>query len=155
MDEYLSQSLKLGDWNQEKQGKGLIINTGMYQIDDMVKTRGVPKGYIKNWFDFCEINKIYKKKSFEIPHMRKLSEGLVMDKSLINVNTVMIGKKSVNCNSDTKRDWLKDFESFNDVLSYDIDSYPYYSYDDGNNAELHPNPLCVAFRYEYNNPNAV
>ncbi len=143
---YLDIGKELGQWNLEEEGKGIILNTGMYQIGYLNKTRGIPKKFIKTWLRFCLKNQIYKKKTFKITHMRKLSEGLIRDKSLINVNVMIDDKRSVNCNSDSKRDWLRNFKSFNDVLKTNIDSYPYYCYDDIK--ELTPNPLCVAYRYE-------
>lgn len=146
LNKFLTLDLKLGNWNKESEGKGIILNTGMYQIGYLVKTRGIPKKFIKTWLRFCLKNSIYKKKTFKIKHMRKLSEGLIRDKSLINVNTIIDDKRSVNCNSDTKRDWLRDFKSFNDVLNTNIDSFPYYCYNDVN--ELTPNPLSVAYRFE-------
>ena len=146
LDKYLDIGKELGKWNLEIEGKGIMLNTGMYQIGNMVKTRGIPKKFIKDWFLFCNKYKIYKKKTFKIKHMRKLSEGLVRDKSLENVNIMIDDKRSVNCNSDTKRDWISDFKSFSQVLSLNINSYPYYCYD--NIKELEPNPLAVALRYE-------
>lgn len=146
LDKYLDIGVELGQWNLEKEGKGIILNTGMYQIGYMVKTRGIPKRFIKNWLRFSLKNKIYKKKKFNIPHMRKLSEGLIRDKNLINVNTIINDIRTVNCNSDTKRDWISNFKSFKEVISKNIDSYPYYSFNTEN--ILEPNPLCVAYRYE-------
>jgi len=148
LNNYLKLDLDLGNWNKEKEGKGIILNTGMYQIGNLVKTRGVPKKFIKNWLRFCLKNQIYIKKKFEIPHMRKLSEGLIQDKSLINVNTIVNDKRTISCNSDTKRDWINDFKSFRELLSKNIDSYPYYFYDEF--SELEPNPLTIAYNYENN-----
>jgi len=144
LDKFLDIGKELSQWNLEVKGKGIILNTGMYQIGNLVKTRGIPKKFIKNWLRFSLKNQIYKKKMFEIPHMRKLSEGLIRDKSLINVNTIMDDKRSVNCNSNTKRDWISNFRSFKEVISKNIDSYPYYMY----NNELEPNPLSIAYRFE-------
>jgi len=149
LDDFLIIGKELGQWNLEKEGKGIVLNTGMYQISNMVKTRGIPKKFIGNWLRFCLKNEIYKRKTFLIPHMRKLSEGLVRDKSLINVNTIINEKKSVNCNSDSKRDWLYRFRSFQEVLDTQIDSYPYIMYD--NSLNLHPNLICVDYRYILNN----
>lgn len=151
LDKYLILNLEIGNWNKEKEGIGIILNTGMYQIDDLVKTRGIPKRFVDNWLTFCKENQIYKKKLFEIPHMRKLSEGLIRDKSLINVNTIMNDKKSINCNSDSKRDWISNFGSFKEVISRNIDSYPCYSYNIL--GKLKPNPLCIAYRFEHKNLN--
>ena len=118
----------------------------MYQIGYLVKTRGIPKKFIKNWLRFCIKNQNVDTKSFEINHMRKLSEGLIRDKSLEQVNTIVKDVRSVNCNSDTKRHWNTDFNDFKEVISSNIDSLPYYSFDNYN--ELHPNPLITAYNYE-------
>lgn len=146
LDKFLVIGKELGQWNLEKKGKGLILNTGMYQIDDLVKTRGIPKRFINNWFDFCKKNLKLESKSFNIDHMRKISEGLVRDKSLDQVNTIVKDIRSVNCNSDTKRHWISDFSNFKEVISSNIDSLPYYSFDDYK--ELHPNPLITAYNFE-------
>jgi len=146
LDNYLDIGKELGKWNLEKEGKGIILNTGMYQIGYLIKTRGIPKRFIINWLRFCLKNSNVEKKEFNIKHMRKLSEGLVRDKSLKYVNRIVDDKRSVNCNSDTKRDWITDFKNFNEVLTTNISSYPYYSFKDYN--DLHPNPICIANRYE-------
>jgi len=78
--------------------------------------------------------------------MRKLAEGLMRDKSLENVNTIVDDIRSVNCNSDTKRDWISDFKNFKEVITTNIDSYPLYCFD--NYIDVHPNPLAIAYRYE-------
>jgi len=148
LDKYLTLNLDIGNWNKESKdkNKGIILNTGMYQIGYIVKTRGIPKKFIKNWLRFSLKNQFVIKKSFKISHMRKLSEGLIRDKSLENVNTIVDDTRTVNCNSDTKRDWITDFKSFNDVITLNIDSYPLYCFD--NHIDIHPNPICVANRYE-------
>ncbi len=151
LEKFLDIGIELGKWNKESKenDNGIILNTGMYQIGNIVKTRGIPLKFIKDWFKFCKKNKNVDIKEFKIKHMRKLSEGIIRDKSLKNVNTIVDDKRSVNCNSDTKRDWISDFKNFNDVLTKNIDSYPYYCYNDI--ANLEPNPLCVAYRYENKN----
>ena len=166
LDKYLKLDDKIGNWNIESNytSKGIMLNTGMYQIGHLVKTRGIPKKYIGtrerkiienskylkgNWLRFSLKNQSYEKKTFEIPHMRKLSEGLIRDKCLDNVNTMVKDTRSVNCNSDSKRDWIKDFSNFREVLTSNIDSYPYVCYNDM--TELHPNALCMAIRYENQN----
>jgi len=146
LDKFLKLDLEIGNWSKEKEGKGIILNTGMYQIGYLIKTRGIPKKFIKNWLRFCLKNQIYKKKQFKIKHMRKLSEGLVRDKSLINVNIMVDDIRTINANSDTKRDWILNFNSFREVMTKNIDSYPYYCH--GNYIDLHPNPLCIAYRFE-------
>jgi len=146
LDDKLTLNLELGKWNKEASGSCIMINTGMYQIGDVVKTRGIPKRFIGNWLTFCKENQIYIKKTFKIKHMRKISEALVRDKSLENVNIMMDSEKTVNCNSDSKRDWFSNFKSFRDVLNQSITSLPYFCFD--NQLDIHPNPICVAYRYD-------
>ena len=148
LEKFLNIGLDIGQWNKESKenDKGIILNTGMYQIGYTVKTRGIPKKFIKNWLRFCLKNINLNKKKFVIKHMRKLSEGLIRDKSLENVNTIVDDKRSINCNSDTKRDWISDFKNFKEVITLNIDSYPLFCYE--NHIDVHPNPLSIAYRYE-------
>lgn len=156
LDEYLDIGSKLGQWsienthyekcNIEKSAKGIILNTGMYQIGKIVKTRGVPSKFIKNWLRFCTKNGIYKKKTFEVKRMRKLAECLMRDKNLENLNTFKSEPRTINPNSDSKRSWIDNFSSFNDVLSRNIDSYaPVCHFD---YSRLYNNPISTAIRYE-------
>lgn len=147
---YLDISDKLGSWNLEKEGSGMLINTGMYQIDDLIKTRGIPLKYIKNWFDFANKNKDLSIKKFKIFHMKKISESLSQDKNLINTNTMEIIPRKININSDTKRHWFDDFKNFDDLLSRNIDSLPFtIQYSDLNKFELHPNYIAYQINTSY------
>ena len=140
---------ELGNWSLEKKGKGIILNTGMYQIGYKNAVRGIPKKFIKNWLRFCLKYKEFESYTFELDHMRKLSEGLVRDKSLVNVNTMVKDIKTVNCNSDKKRHWKDSFENFDDLLSRNIDSLPYYA-----NMEKKDNKLDLNTNL-FLNPNLV
>jgi len=143
LNKYLDIGKDLGQWNLEKKGKGLIINTGMYQIDNLCKSRGIPKKLIdNNWFLFAKKHRKEKEVKLVIKHMKKLREALVRDKSIEFVNTMSEIKRSVNINSDTKRHWIREFENFNDLLKNNIDSLPFISYD--YRFELNPNPLIVS-----------
>lgn len=158
MDKYLEIGIKIGQWNLEMNDKSVIFNTGMYQIGNMVKTRGVPKRFIglkdinkkgkESWFDFCKKNKNIIKKKIIIPHMKKLAEALVQDKSMIKVNTFENKERTINCNSDTKRDWFKDFNNFNDILTSNINSYPFIMFENNDNLEL--NPISIQYRIDNN-----
>jgi len=156
LTKYLKIDNKIGNWNLEEKGKLLILNTGMYQINDMIKTRGIPKKYIgfkninkkgkESWFNFCKKNKNKIEKIFKIKRMKKLSEALIQDKSMIKVNTFQNKEKTVHCNSDTKRDWFRDFNNFNDVLTSNIKSYPFILFDI--KGKLYENPISLQYRYE-------
>lgn len=143
LEPYLNIGTGLGEWNLEAKGKGFIINTGMYQINDAkgpyIKTRGVPKRYIKDWFEFSKLNKDLSSKEFTIKRMTKLGQALVQFKNLDMVNIMYDNKKTININSDKKRTWYKDFENFNEVISTNIGSLPLIHYDD----IVIPNPIYM------------
>ena len=128
LDKYLEIGNGLGEWNLEAEGKGFIINTGMYQINDVkgkyIKTRGVPIRYIKDWFAFSESNGHLAFKEFYIKRMTKLGQALIQFKNLDMVNIMYDNKKTININSDKKRTWYRNFKDFNDVLSTNIGSLP-------------------------------
>ena len=140
----LKCSKELGDWSFEASGKTYMINTGMYQINGkkrIIKTRGVPKKDIGNWFLFAYKNGNVDSKEFKIKRMLKISQSLVQYKNLIGVNTMIDNIKSVNLNSDTKRCWNRDFIDFNDSLLHSINSLPYIAVLDDDVLDIYPNPL--------------
>jgi len=144
LSEYLDIGKKLGQWEIVKQGNGIIFNTGMYQISDLVKTRGIPKKFIVDWYDFCKLHKEELKVEFKIPHMKKIREAIIQDKNLVKVNTIQNLKRSVFCNSDHKRDWINQFNSFNDVLTTNHDSLPFIK--ETSFSKLDCNPICIVER---------
>lgn len=150
LKKYLDLGVNIGQWNLEskKNDKCILFNTGMYQIGKIVKTRGIPKKFIGNWFGFCKKYNKKDKKKFIIPHMRKLGEALVQDKSMNKVNTFVDLERTVNANSDTKRDWNKDFNNFNEILSINIDSNPFITFENGKSLDL--NPKSIQYRIDNN-----
>jgi hypothetical protein len=110
----------------EGKGKGILLNTGMYQVGKIVKHRGIPLKYIKNWLRFCLKYGNLDKKTFKIKHMKKARESIIQDKSIALLNTMVDIERSVHVNSDTKRAWNDKFENFMDVSTRIIDSFPLY-----------------------------
>ncbi len=144
LDNYLKIGKELGQWTFEASGKGYIINTGMYQINDitkkepLIKTRGIPKKYICDWFNFAKENSEKSVKEFYIEKMTKLGQSIRQYKEFDMINIMKENKKSVNINSDKKRHWFYKFDNFNHTLHDNIESLPYiYAFN-----HLIPNPLC-------------
>ena len=141
LDKYLDIGKGLGQWSLEAVGKGYIINTGMYQIngkEKVIKTRGIPKKYIIDWFDFANKNKYEQVKEFKINRMTKLAQSIIQYKDLNMINIMKDNKKTVNINSDKKRHWFYKFENFEHTLNDYIESLPYiYCFE-----RLLPNPIC-------------
>lgn len=140
ISEHLNIGNNLGNWNLEAKGKAIVLATGMYQIGKLVKTRGIPKKFIKNWLYFCLKNSNKNEKKFIIKHMRKIREAIIQDKSVINMNTMVDIERSVNANSDTKRTWFGNFDNFSGLITRTIDSLPLLYKDN----ELNPNPIVLA-----------
>ena len=153
LDKYLPISNEIGHWSNEtlnlKNKESIILNTGMYQVGhnnykmddnnnfildddgnkiciDIIKTRGIPKQFINNWFDFCEKHKNLNEKKFIIRHMVKIREAIV-HKNKYTFNDVNIFddiEKTVSVKNDDKRSWKGSFKNFRDLSSRYIESFP-------------------------------
>lgn len=146
MSKFLDIGKELGKWTLEGKGKGLLINTGMYQVGKIFKSRGIPKKIIcesiksktPSWFKFSKIFKNLSSKEFKIKHMKKVREALIQDKNLINMNKMVDITRSINLNSDSKRHWYRDFKNFDDLRKNNIKSLPFYNFK--SKFRLNPNP---------------
>lgn len=154
MTKYLEIGEELGQWNLEASGKGIMINTGMYQVGKIFKSRGIPKKIISktisskikkrkaNWFKFCKKYKKESSKTFKIKHMKKIREAIIQDKNVINMNMMVDIERTVNANSDSKRDWYKSFDSLYDLTQKSIKSLPLHSFN--NYFKLKSNPIILS-----------
>lgn len=141
MDKYLDIGHSLGKWELEVKGKTVIIGTGMYQIGNLVKSRGIPKKLVKNWFKLFEKNGKETKIPFTIKHMKKIRECIVQDESFVNMNKMSDVIRTVHPNSDSKRCWIVDFNDFSELLNRNVKSYPFFSFRE--KFELDLNPIIV------------
>ena len=151
ISKYLDNGKNIGQWNEEskeiKNKKGLILNTGMYQIgkrkkNRIFKSRGIPMSLIKDWFKLCKKYKKKVKKKFIIEHMKKVRESIIQDKSINQMNKMVDIERTVNINSDSKRQWYSDFENFDDILKRNINSLPFYRFN--NCSDLCSNPIVIS-----------
>ena len=150
MSQYLDIGKNLGQWNLEGSGKGLMINTGMYQLGKIFKSRGIPKKVVSkvihskkaNWFKFCKKYKKVNFREFKIKHMKKIREAIIQDKNVINMNTMVDIKRSVNANSDSKRTWFRDFNNFKEMCNSTIESLPLHTFN--NHFQLKSNPIVIS-----------
>ena len=160
ISQYLDIGNNIGQWSHDskkiKNKEGLILNTGMYQIgkgeNKILKTRGIPVSLIKDWFKLCKKYKKKVKKKFIIKHMKKVRESIIQDKSVNQMNKMVDIERTVNINSDSKRHWYSDFVNFNDILKRNIDSLPFYRFN--NCSDLNLNPYIISEEI-YKNINKV
>lgn len=112
----------LGSFLPVTEGNGLIIGSGIYQIGDLVKFRGfnIPI----DLFTLCDT----KKKSISLKETRPYTWKEVMfhnwDRHQINRFTDI--EKTVSCDFDSKRLWVKDYHRFEEVLHRNVKSLPLF-----------------------------
>lgn len=129
----LKKNRKLGNWSKEKEGKSILLMTGVYQIDKYSRNRGFSTkkdDKIKDneqdksidWFEILKENADKDKIKFKRLKVMKSAESLKRFGNLDKVNLFTEYKKKLSINSDKKRDWNRDFKDCNDVLNGSIDS---------------------------------
>lgn len=124
----------LGKWKLEKSGKTLVLKSGMYKIDNTLKSRGIrktenlktPYGNFKDIVDYIE-NKPYLH-IYPILTTHPLSYKEVLQHCLIHeiddINIFYEGKYKIDINRDFKRIWDNDFKNGIDLLDNSIQSKP-------------------------------
>lgn len=123
LESYLNIGRDIGQWSLEKKGKGIVINTGIYQIGDLIKTRGIPINLVKDLFLLCKEHALDKEVNFTFNKMLKISESFVRFKNIEKVNTFQEYVRTLNVNQEYKRTWLSKFENFRDLSNRCINSY--------------------------------
>lgn len=114
---------ELGDFDFECEGNGLILGCGVYQIGNKIRFRGFP--IKEDLFELFDQNK----NTIEIPHTHVNSwrecafHGWEHEK--INKFEELI--KDVACNFDSKRLWLDDYETFDEIFKRNVKSLPLWN----------------------------
>ncbi|GAG76731.1 unnamed protein product, partial [marine sediment metagenome] len=113
----------LGQMIYELEGNGVILGSGLYQIGDKNKTRGF---HVKNDLMSlleCQDNIV------PVDEIRPYSwrEVLFHNWELDLINRFQLVRKNLNVNFDIKRNWMGDYESFEEVKRHNVDSLPLYS----------------------------
>lgn len=126
---------KLGNWNLDYEGSGVILNTGVYQIGKKVRHRGFKGADI----DLINLLKQNKKRD-HIPFSRikvlKIAESLQRFNNIDNVNIFTTLDKKLYLHNDKKRNWNSKFKNCIDVLSRNYSSKTlHFSYISDKNLE--------------------
>ena len=98
------QGVHLGQWNKEDEGDGLLIASGVYQIADKNRFRGLEITDTLTWFD--HLKKYNNESIIPIPQTVVLSwvSANVRGKDYL-ANRFLYGFKDINLNCDNKRLW--------------------------------------------------
>lgn len=123
---HLKIGKKIGEWKYETDGELIMVLTGMYQINDIVKKRSFSKKHYVNlnWFNelekYGDLDHIPIKES----HLIKMYEALQRYTDIDKANIIIERLKKVSINADNKRKWEKSFNNCRELLSSHIDSKP-------------------------------
>jgi len=109
---------QLGEWTKEVEGEGIILGSGIYQIDGKTKFRG-----FDTRLDLMELVKTRRKK-ITLKTRRPFSWREVVfhnwDPELINRFEEI--PRELRLDFDIKRLWIDDWERFNEVLDRKVES---------------------------------
>lgn len=129
LDKYIEIGQDIGQWTIEAKGKGIILATGIYQVGNIVKTRGIPKIFVKDWFQLLSKYKDKYLIPFTIKHMLKLRECLISKTwTLDSVNTMTDIRRDLKINAcETKRAFGMEIDriTFGYLLEHSVKSIPY------------------------------
>lgn len=111
---------KIGELVPTAQGTGIILGSGVYQIGNKVKFRGLEKN-----ITIMELLKtVGKTLKIDYQHAYTWREIAHRGWSLDKINLFDIIPKKINVNFDQKRIWLKDWDNWQSVLKRNIESAP-------------------------------
>ncbi len=110
----------LGNMSYEKEGNGIILGSGIYQIGDSVKMRGFDTNL--NLIKLCDT----KKSTIKITNVKVYTWREVAHRSmdLDYINKFEDFTKEINIRFDRKRFWLGDYKTFSEVLVRNVESLP-------------------------------
>ena len=118
----ISPNTTLGEFSPTINGRGVIVGSGVYQIGDKVKFRG-----FEGKFNLIELIRTADK-HIEIDSIRPYSWREVIfhkwDDDLINKFSPV--RKTIGPDFDTKRTWLDDYKTFQDILTRKVESVPLF-----------------------------
>jgi len=114
----ISTDGNLGEWTKEVEGEGIILGSGIYQIDGKTKFRG-----FDTQFNLMKLVRTLRKK-ITLKSRRPYSWREVVFR---NWNTELINRfeeipRELRLDFDIKRLWIDDWERFNEVLDRKVES---------------------------------
>ena len=117
----INLSSKIGGWELEKQGRGVIIGSGVYQIGKVVKIRGFPAKV-----DLLEILDTPKSHiSFDSLKFHSWRDVIAKNQNIDRINRVEYLQRDLSVDFDKKRIWFDDYTKFNEILKRNVYSSPF------------------------------
>ena len=130
----IKDSKELGAWSIDGEGEAVVLRSGVYQIAEKVKSRGLsrstnlltPDGKFKNIFTYIKAFPDQTKYKVILNRPVNLGEALIHTKkrSVADINVWEDFDYIVDINRDSKREWYDSFESGKEIFERHIDSTP-------------------------------
>jgi len=127
---------EIGGWEKKARGEAVCVMSGLYKINEKIKTRGFKKaskiyteeGAFNNIFDYVQAfpdRTVYKG---TVKRPLHLIESLLHSKkySIDNVNVWMPEQRTLDINRDQKRIWDAEFNNGGELWTKSINSHPLY-----------------------------
>ena len=132
----LPESSDIGGWEKVAWGEAVCVMSGLYKIENKIKTRGFKKatkintveGEFNNIFEYIQAypdRTVYKG---TVKRPLHLIESLLHSRkyTIDDVNIWMPEKRTLDINRDIKRVWDSDFTNGGELWEKTIDSHPLY-----------------------------
>jgi len=118
----------LGEWGIEKEGRGIILGSGVYSIEDtdgatITKKRGFKPTANLNFLDRESLPGENTKIEILVKAHIGLARSLI-SKDYKRMNLILQENRSLDINFDYKRFWVDKFERIDDIYTKQIDSIP-------------------------------
>jgi len=132
----IKEGKKLGEWEKQAHGECVAFQSGIYQIEKEIKSRGIqrktqissPDGKFDNIFEYI---KAYPNRTqYEVIIRRPvhIRESLIHHEihSIEDVNIWKEFRKVIDINKDIKRVWRDKFKCGSELFEKNINSYPIF-----------------------------
>lgn len=111
---------ELGDWDFELAGKGVVVGCGVYQIGEKVRLRGFSRGL--NLIEMCKRSD--KTLDLQRTHVMSWKEIMFRNGAKEDINKFIEETRSMRPAFDSKRLWIDDYSSFQEMLVRNVESVP-------------------------------
>ena len=133
---HVKEGKKLGEWEKQAEGKCVAFQSGVYKIENEVKSRGIqnktkissPDGKFNDIFEYIKAYPNYTQYEIIITRPVHIRESLIHHEihSLEDVNTWQEFRKIININRDVKRVWQDKFKCGGELFEKNINSHPIF-----------------------------
>jgi len=130
----IKETKELGGWSIDGEGKAVVLRSGVYQIAEKVKSRGLsrstnlltPDGKFKNIFTYIKAFPDRTKYKIILNRPVNLGEALIHTKkrSIADINVWKDFEYVVDINRDSKREWYDTFNCGKELFERHINSTP-------------------------------